>query len=285
MATISQAIRIAQSDGLDRLDAQLLLLHALGKPVHDRAWLLAHDADKVPAMAQATLETCVLRRVKGEPLAYITGSKEFFGLDLAVDARVLIPRPDTVVLVDWALVVLIEIFNALVFDLGTGSGAIALALKATRSDLQVHATDASTDALVVAKGNAQRLRLDVNFQQGSWFEGVRSQYHAIVSNPPYIAAQDRHLDELTHEPLPSLVSGSNGLADLHHIVTHARNYLHPGGWLLLEHGYDQASTVRGFLTDADFKEVQSRRDLGGIERCSGGQVAAAGRSRSVAKTV
>jgi release factor glutamine methyltransferase len=261
------------------------LLHALGKPAHDRAWLLAHDTDNVPATAQAALDTCVRRRLKGEPLSYITGSKEFFGLDLAVDARVLIPRPDTEALVQWALEVLLEITNAQVIDLGTGSGAIALALKATRSDLQVHATDVSTDALVVATGNAQRLRLDVNFQQGSWFEGVGSQYHAIVSNPPYIAARDGHLDALTHEPQRSLVSGSNGLADLHHLVTHAQTYLHPGGWLLLEHGYDQALTVREFLTDAGFKQVQSRRDLGGVERCSGGQRAAAGNSSSVAKAI
>jgi release factor glutamine methyltransferase len=147
----------------------------------------------------------------------------------------------------------------------------------------VHATDVSTDALVVATGNAQRLRLDVNFQQGSWFEGVRSQYHVIVSNPPYIAARDRHLDALKHEPQRSLVSGSNGLADLHHLVTHAKTYLRPGGWLLLEHGYDQALTVREFLTDAGFKQVQSRRDLGGVERCSGGRLDAAGNSSSVAK--
>ncbi|MEI8028254.1 MAG: peptide chain release factor N(5)-glutamine methyltransferase [Comamonadaceae bacterium] len=284
MTTISQALRIAQSQGLDRLDAQLLLLHALGKPVHDRAWLLAHDTDKVPAMAQVTLDTCVLRRVRGEPLAYITGNKEFFGLNLAVDSRVLIPRPDTEGLVEWTLEVLLEVPNAQVIDLGTGSGAIALALKATRSDLQVLATDASTDALVVARGNAHRLQLDVRFQQGSWFETVSDQFHAIVSNPPYIAAQDKHLNELTHEPLQSLVCGSNGLDDLHHIINHARSYLHPGGWLLLEHGYDQASTVRELLTGAGFKGVQSRRDLSGIERCSGGQ-ASVGSSASAAKAV
>ncbi len=285
MPNISQALLTTQSQGLDRLDAQQLLLYAMGKSAHDRAWLHAHDTDDLPPATQAALDELVRRRTAGEPLAYITGHKEFFGLDLLVDARVLVPRPDTETLVEWALELLLEIPNARVIDLGTGSGAIALALKATRPDLHLNATDSSTDALEVARVNARRLRLDVHFQQGSWFEGLQARYHAIVANPPYIAAQDRHLDQLTHEPLQSLVSGSNGLADLQHIISHAQTHLHPGGWLLLEHGYDQASTVRDFLTGAGFEGVQSRHDLGGIERCSGGQVAAANGLLLVTKTV
>ncbi len=271
MPTLAQALIAAQSDGLDRLDAQLLLLHVLDRPAHQRAWLLAHDSDTLAPGAQAALDACVQRRTAGEPLAYITGHKEFFGLDLMVDARVLVPRPDTETLVNWALEVLAGLPDASVIDLGTGSGAIALALKTTRPDLQVSAIDASTDALEVARTNAQRLQLAVQFQQGSWLEGVQARYHAIVSNPPYVAAQDRHLSELRHEPLQALASGDDGLDDIRQIVSQAAAHLHPGGWLLLEHGYDQAGPVRELLLDAGFENVQSRQDLNGIERCSGGQ--------------
>ena len=268
---VSQAIATALALGLERLDAQLLLLHALGKPAHDRAWLVAHDTDALPRRVQAAFDAGVQRRAAGVPLAYITGHKEFFGLDLQVDARVLVPRPDTETLVEWALEVLAELPHASVIDLGTGSGAIALALKATRPDLQVTAVDASADALQVAQANAHRLQLQVEFMQGSWLTPISGRYHAIVSNPPYVAATDPHLDALTHEPLQALASGDDGLDDIRQIVTQARAHLHPGGWLLLEHGYDQAATVRDLLWDAGFADVQSRRDLNGIERCSGGR--------------
>ena len=249
----------------------MLLLHALGHPTHDRAWLLAHDTDALPPTLQATFDACVQRRTAGEPLAYITGHKEFFGLDLQVDARVLVPRPDTETLVEWALEVMAEMPHASIIDLGTGSGAIALALKHTRPDLRVNAIDASADALHVAQANAQRLQLQVEFTQGSWLTTVGGRYHAIVSNPPYIAAQDRHLNNLTHEPLQALASGDDGLDDIRKIVTQGRAYLHPGGWLLLEHGYEQAGPVRDLLLDAGFEDVQSKPDLSGIERCSGGR--------------
>lgn len=268
---VSQAIAAAMTAGLDRLDAQLLLLHALGRKPHDRAWLLAHDTDVLPPAARTAFETGVQRRATGEPLAYITGRKEFFGLDLQVNADVLVPRPDTETLVEWALEVLQPTPAGTVLDLGTGSGAIALALKATRPDLQVNAVDYSEAALAVARANALRLQLNVHFQQGSWLDGVQAQFHAIVSNPPYIAAQDPHLSALTHEPLQALASGADGLDDIRHIITQAPARLHAGGWLLLEHGYDQAAAVRGLLQEAGFSAVQSRRDLSGIERCSGGQ--------------
>ncbi len=272
MTTLAHALQTAQAEGLERLDVQMLLLHALGRSAHDRAWLLAHDADELAAPAQAVFEACLLRRRNGEPLAYITGHKEFFGLDLRVDARVLVPRPDTETLVDWALALLIDTPAATVLDLGTGSGAIALALKASRPDLSVRATDFSEDALAVARSNAVRLHLDVAFQHSSWFEGINGRYQLIISNPPYIAAQDRHLVDLAHEPTQALTAGADGLDDLRRIIAQAAAHLQVGGWLLLEHGYDQAAAVRILLQEAGFQLVASRRDLGDIERCSGGQL-------------
>ena len=275
MPTFAQALSQAQSLGVERLDAQLLLLHALGRPAQQRAWLLTHDGDDLPTAAHSILNACVQRRAGGEPLAYITGHKEFFGLDLLVDSRVLIPRPDTETLVEWALEVLPAHTPASeparVLDLGTGSGAIALALKATRNALQVSALDASEDALNVARENAKRLKLDLGFQQGSWLSDVREKYHAIVSNPPYIAERDPHLNALRHEPAQALTSGADGLQDIRHIIAHASSHLLPRGWLLLEHGFDQAAAVRALLQQAGFANIQSRRDLSGIERCSGGR--------------
>ena len=282
-STIAQVLTWARAQGLDRLDAQLLVLHSLGRGESDRAWLLAHDTDALPDSAHATLQTTVRRRATGEPLAYITGHKEFYGLDLSVDSRVLVPRPDTETLVDWALEVLVSPpgtatpppFHgvaqapASVLDLGTGSGAIALALKHTRPSLQVLAVDWSTDALAVARSNAQRLQLNVKFAHGSWLDGVQGPFDAIVSNPPYIAAADHHLAALTHEPLSALASGPDGLDDIRAIISQAPSRLRSGGWLLLEHGYDQAAAVRALLTQAGFADAQSRRDLAGVERCSG----------------
>ena len=269
--TIAQAFHAALALGLDRRDAQLLLLHALGKSDTDRAWLLAHDTDPLGADTDTAYLALCERRTTGEPLAYITGHKEFFGLRLQVDPRVLVPRPDTETLVDWALLALTAINDASVLDLGTGSGAIALALSTTRSDLRVHAVDASAGALAVARANAQRLHLNVQFRHGSWLEGVTGRFHAIVSNPPYVAEQDPHLDALQHEPLQALTAGPDGLTDIRQIIQQAWAHLHPGGWLLLEHGYDQAAAVRSLLLDAGYEAVQSRCDLSSIERCSGGQ--------------
>ena len=280
-STLAQAVSLAIALGLERLDAQWLLLHAMGKPNSARAWLLAHDTDLLTADEQQRFEQLTRRRAAGEPLAYITGHKEFFGLDLEVDARVLVPRPDTETLVEWALEVLSDLApespidsdsdNGDVLDLGTGSGAVALALKHARPELRIHAVDASADALQVAQANAQRLQFSVKFMQGSWLTGVSGRYRVIVSNPPYIAALDPHLPALAHEPVQALVSGKEGLDDIRHIVKQAGAHLHPGGWLLLEHGYDQSGAVRDLLLDAGFEDVQSRRDLSGIERCSGGR--------------
>ena len=270
MLTLSQAMQKAQTAGLERLDTQMLLLHVLGRSVHDRAWLLAHDTEVLSEPSLSAFNDCVQRRLNGEPLAYISGHKEFFGLDLQVDVRVLVPRPDTETLVEWALAVLADTPAASVLDLGTGSGAIALALKASRPDLSVNAIDFSEEALTVARSNAARLHLAIDFQHGDWLTSVNHRYRLIVSNPPYVAAQDPHLADLTHEPLQALSAGIDGLDDLRHIIRQAPAHLKDGGWLLLEHGHDQAVAVRLLLQEAGLGCVQSRRDLSGIERCSGG---------------
>jgi len=269
--TITHAIQTAQSLGLERLEAQLLALHALGRANSERAWLLAHGTDAMPADATALLQTLAARRANGEPLAYITGFKEFYGLTLQVDARVLDPRADTETLVDWALECMDAQAPASVIDLGTGSGAIALALQHSRPHWQVHALDFSADALAVARANATRLALAVQFHQGSWLQGLQQTFALIVSNPPYIVDGDPHLPALRHEPLVALTSGTDGLEAIRSIIQQAPAHLQAGAWLLLEHGYDQAAAVRQLLADAGLLNVQSRRDLAGIERCSGAQ--------------
>jgi len=269
--TLVQALSAATALGLERIDAQLLLLHALGRTQTERAWLLAHDTDELQEAEQVSFLQLCERRAGGEPLAYIVGRKEFFGLDLVVDPRVLVPRPDTETLVEWALGILPAIAEPRVVDLGCGSGAIALAIKKALPRAAVQATDASPAALEVARENARRLSLPVEFRQASWLEGNEGRYDLIVSNPPYVAANDPHLAALAHEPLSALAAGPDGLADIRSIVAQSPAHLRPGGWLLLEHGHDQAQAVRELLAAAGFQAVASRRDLAGIERCSGGK--------------
>lgn len=269
--TIAQALAAAQTLGVDRLDAQLCLLNSLKKPDTDRAWLLAHDGDVLPALTADTFRGYCLRRAAGEPLAYIVGYKEFFGLRFAVDARVLVPRPDTETLVQWGLDVL-QTTNQdcpAVLDLGTGSGAVAIAI-AHHERTSMLATDASTDALAVAQSNATQLGCDVQFAHSHWFDSVTGRFKVIVSNPPYVASNDPHLAALHHEPLSALTAGPDGLNDIRRIIDQAPNHLAAGGWLLLEHGYDQAPAVCALLRERGFTNVQSRRDLAGIARCSGG---------------
>jgi len=270
-STLAQALDQARTLGLERIDAQLLLLHALARPDAGRAWLLAHDTDALDPAVHAQFLALCQRRTAGEPVAYLTGRKEFYGLPLQVDARVLDPRPDTETLVDWALEVIAPLPAPSVLDLGTGSGAIALALQHQHPTAQVLAVDASADALAVAQANAQRLALPVRFLQGHWLAAVPGRFEAIVSNPPYIAAADPHLAALIHEPLQALASGTDGLDDIRTIIAQAPAHLQPGGWLLLEHGHDQAGTVRALLQAQGFAQVQSRNDLAGIARCTGGQ--------------
>jgi len=268
--TLRAALAAAAALGVQRLDAQLLLLHVLGRDAGQRAWLLAHDEEGIGPAEQALFLALCRRRAAGEPVAYLVGEKEFFGLSLQVDARVLVPRPETETLVEWSLQVLRGREAPRVIDLGTGSGAIALAIQAQRPDAQVEAVDRSGDALQVAQANAARLGLGVRFRQASWLEGAGT-YDLIVSNPPYVAAADPHLQALQHEPLQALAAGREGLDDLRAIVAAAPRHLASGGWLLLEHGWDQADAVRALLEAGGFAAVDSRSDLAGIARCSGGR--------------
>ena len=281
LSTYQQALHSAQMLGLDRLDAQLLLLHALARPESDRAWLLAHGDDALDETTAAVFYAFALRRAADEPLAYIVGSKEFFGLTLKVDVRVLVPRPDTETLVEWMLEILrgrTSLTPPCILDLGTGSGAIALAvahtLQTAGQAARITAVDASVDALAVASGNARALKLSLQFILSNWFKKVGARFHIIASNPPYIASEDAHLAALKHEPLQALASGPDGLDDLRQIIGNAPDYLEPGGWLVLEHGYNQSGAVQDLLSLRGFRLVQSRNDLAGIARCSGGQWAA-----------
>ncbi|HEY2257001.1 MAG TPA: peptide chain release factor N(5)-glutamine methyltransferase [Variovorax sp.] len=269
-STPAGMLAAAASLGLDRLDAQLLLLHALGRAASERAWLLAHDTDILPDPVWPAFLSLCGRRSGGEPIAYLLGEKEFHGIRLQVDERVLVPRPDTETVVDWALECLAGRRAPAVLDLGTGSGAIALALRHARPDARLTAVDASADALAVARANAARLGLAVRFVEADWLEGAERAHDLIVSNPPYVAAGDPHLAALRHEPQQALVAGSDGLDDIRRIVEAAPEHLKPGGWLLLEHGHDQGEAVRRLLVLRGFAEVQSRNDLAGIARCSGG---------------
>lgn len=284
---LKDCLQQAQAMGLDRLDAQLLLLHSLQRPLHHRAWLLAHDRDALNTNQHAAWQDALQRRQGGEPVAYITGHKDFFGLTLSVDARVLDPRPDTETLVEWALALLKPVAPPAptapaaqtaqplrLIDLGTGSGAVALALQNAWPDAQVWAVDVSEEALAVARANAQQLQLPVRCIVSNWLAQVdrpaSGGFDLIVSNPPYVAEGDPHLASLKHEPLLALTSGADGLDDIRRIIAQAPTHLAPGGWLLLEHGWDQADAVQNLLRQAGFDHVQSRQDLAGIERCTGG---------------
>jgi release factor glutamine methyltransferase len=279
--TISQCLtdappRLMAALGLDareaRLEVQLLLQHALGA---SRAMLLAYPERALTVEQDTVYQGLLARRLQGEPVAYLFGEREFYGLNLAVTPATLIPRPETELLVELALERLQGRAAPRVLDLGTGSGAIALALARSRPDAVVRACDASADALAVAQRNAVRLGLaNVGFVQSDWFAALGEQpYDLIASNPPYIVDHDPHLQQgdVRFEPRTALASGPDGLDDIRRIVAAAPARLAPGGWLLLEHGYDQAPAVRALLEAAGFAEVFSACDLAGIERVSGGR--------------
>lgn len=268
VVTIAQALAQARSLGIDRLDAQLLVARSVDRP---RTWVLAHDEAAI-AEPEALLDL-MTRRAAGEPLAYLIGEREFHGLLLHVTPAVLIPRPDTETLVDWALEALAGLDNPLVVDLGTGSGAIALAIKQACPRAEVHASDADPAALSVGRANGERLSLPLSWHLGDWWQAFDPGmgFDLAVANPPYIAPGDPHLAALRHEPQSALVAEERGLAQLERIIRGAPDRLLPGAWLLLEHGCDQAEAVRELLASAGFEAVSTRCDLAGQARVSGGR--------------
>lgn len=268
--TVASVLQTARAAGVDRLDAQLLLAHVLQRP---RAWLIAHEDAVLDARQLEQAQAGLKRRAAGEPLAYLLGEKEFHGLMLGVTLDVLVPRPDTEVLVDWALELLASGSpNTDVADLGTGSGAIALALKHACPLANVCAVDASAPALVVARGNGERLGLAVEWRHGHWWSALDARrFDLVVSNPPYIAEGDAHLAALRHEPQQALTSGVDGLDAIREIVAQAPLHLRPSAWLLFEHGHDQAAAVASLLQDRGFEAVSTRLDLAGLPRCTGGR--------------
>ncbi len=252
----------AALERVDRADAEALLLHALGR---DRAWLFAHGRDPVDAAVAARFQALLARRGAGEPVAYLTGRRGFWTLELAVSPATLIPRPETETLVELALARLDGAAGRRVADLGTGSGAIALALASERPQAEVVATDLSAEALAVARANAVAHALDrVQFRQGSWLQPLAGErFDLIASNPPYIAEGDPHLQrgDLRHEPPAALASGPDGLDAIREIASGAPAHLRPGGWLLFEHGWDQGAAVAAHLRGCGFAEVATHPDL------------------------
>ena len=256
---------------LDPLENRILLCHALGL---SRVSLITQSQRAITGAEAQALDALVARRLSGEPIAYIVGKREFFGLDFGVTDAVLIPRPDTELLVELALERIAA--GAAVLDMGTGSGAIAIAIAHTRPDARVSALDASAGALAVAGANALANGATVRLLHSDWYTALgRERFDLIVSNPPYIAAGDVHLSQgdLRFEPMAALTDFGDGLTALRAIIGGAASHLAPGAWLLLEHGYDQALQVRALLGAHGYAGVQSWRDLSGIERVSGGQAA------------
>jgi release factor glutamine methyltransferase len=304
---VDDAAKLAAALALDvgsaRLEVQYLLQHVLKRP---RAWLLAHPETTLDPAQQSGHGAMLQRRLQGEPMAYILGEREFFGLTFRVTPATLIPRPETELLVELALERMAQERICRVLDLGTGSGAIALSIAQARPEARVTAVDASADALAVARENARRLlgqsaapdtsvpaepveaRLSVHnatipvrtgavignvcLLQSEWFSGLAGEkFDLIVANPPYVAADDPHLTmgDLRFEPASALVAGPDGLDDIRRIVAEAPAHLEPGGWLLLEHGYDQAAAIARLLQAAGLSDAFTARDLAGIERVSG----------------
>lgn len=268
-------VRLEAALGLDasasRIEVQMLLQSVLNVP---RASLLAHPEQLLDADQNAAYGKLIERRLTGEPIAHILGEREFFGLNFKVTPATLIPRPDTELLVESALQRMPPQKGFRVLDLGTGTGAIAISIAHARPDVDVVGVDASPAALEVAHENAQRLGVhNIRFVRSDWFTALSGQrFDLIVSNPPYIASNDEHLSQgdVRFEPLSALVSGVDGLDDIRSIVAQAQGYLEQGGWLMLEHGYDQARSVRDLLQESGYGNVFSARDIAGIERVSGG---------------
>ena len=280
-SSVDAALAHARMKGVADADAQILLLHGLGRPRHDRAWLRAHGEAPVGEAEYQHFCAHLDQRLDGVPVAYLTGWREFYGLELGVGPAVLDPRPDTETLVDWALECLPLDRPVRVLDLGTGSGAVILAIKSQRPHVVAVATDRSATALEMAQANGRRHALAVDWRlssadetgsESAWFAPIRTlpAFDLVVSNPPYLSNHDPHLPSLRHEPRSALVAGPDGLSDLQAIVLGARRHLQPGGLLLLEHGHDQAAPVWDLLDAQGYARIATRRDLAGIVRCTGG---------------
>ncbi len=275
---ISEALRIAERS-IERIDAQYLLADLLGV---GRASLIAHDERALSERDETAFTLKVLARAQGKPVAYLIGKREFYGRDFAVNEHVLIPRPETEILVEQALARLSgqkwpgDRTNAGVLDLGTGSGAIAITLALESPDARVTACDLSPRAIETARANAASLRADVEFVESNWYTALAGhRFNLIVSNPPYVAGNDAHLSQgdLRFEPQTALTDGSSdGLQSIRSIIASAPAHLRPGGWLLFEHGYDQADACRDLLLKHGFNDPICFRDLAGIPRVAGGQI-------------
>lgn len=272
--TVQEALAEArrQLAGLETgaLEADLLLRHALGV---DRAWLYANGDRQIDTSLEQEYRDLVARRREGEPIAHITGVREFWSLPLRVTPDVLIPRPDTELLVEVGLSFIPERAPCRVADLGTGSGAVALAIASERPDCEVHATDISPAALEVARSNGASLLPErVAFHLGSWFEPLEGCFNVVVSNPPYINAEDSHLEQgdVRYEPADALTPGSDGLAAIREIAERAREYLLPGGWLAFEHGHDQGASARGILENLGYVKITTHQDLEKRDRVTSG---------------
>lgn len=271
MSSIATALAEARQR-IPPAEARRLLGHVLGRAP---AWLETHRDDAVPIEAADQFSVLVRRRAAGEPVAYLVGVREFYGRDFAVTPDVLIPRPETELLVDIAMEKLGAGETANILDLGAGSGCIAITLALELPQAHVVAVDVSPAALAVARGNAVRLGANVDFVASDWFAVLPPQrFDLIVANPPYVAAGDPHLAEgdLRYEPTDALTDHADGLTAIRHIVADAPRWLEPGGWLFFEHGYDQAAAVRALLAAAGFTAIEQHRDLAGIARTSGGKI-------------
>jgi release factor glutamine methyltransferase len=273
--SVRDALGFGHGLGLDRLDSFVLLGHVLGR---SRAWLIAHDDSSLTAGELQGWRDVAARRACGEPVAYIVGCKEFRGLRLRVSPAVLVPRPETELLVDLAIDAIDAVLRSRgrvrVVDLGTGSGAIALACKSARPGAEVCASDASAAALEVARTNAVDLGLDIEMRLGSWWEPWKAErFDLALCNPPYVAAGDSHLAALRQEPGLALVGGKTGLVALQEVARKAGGHLVPGGRLWFEHGFDQAGAVTGMLAAGGFAAITTRPDLAGQPRCTGGMFA------------
>ena len=258
---------LSKASGELRLETEILIARAMG---WNRARVLAFGEHEISGELLCEIQKQLARLASGEPLAYITGTREFFGLDFKVTPDVLIPRPETELLVEIALAVSPQ--QASVVDLGTGSGAIAISLAHKRPDLSVTASDFSAEALAIAQHNAEQHSAQLRLVKSNWFEALKGKFNTIVSNPPYIRSNDPHLVAISHEPQQALVAGQSGLDDIIAIVSHASEFLKTDGNLLIEHGYDQATEVKELFEHQGFTQIQTHQDLAGHPRITTGRM-------------